>query len=41
MEAKIQSATFLGDITALLRPEEKYEHAVAYEMIKKKLLLLL
>lgn len=41
MEAKMKSENFLGDITALLRPEEKYEHTVAYEMIKKELLLLL
>ena len=38
MEAKMQNDNFLGDITALLRPEEKYNHLIAYEMIKKELI---
>ena len=41
MDSKMLNENFIGDITALLRPEEKYEHALAYEMIKKELLLLL
>ena len=41
MEAKMQNENFLGDIKSLLRPEEKYEHKIAYELVKKKLLFLL
>ena len=37
----MQNENFLGDIRALLRPEEKYEHKVAYELVKKELLFLL
>jgi predicted nucleotidyltransferase component of viral defense system len=39
MDAKMKNENFLGDITALLRPEEKYEHTLAYEMLKNELLL--
>ncbi|MDO8998364.1 MAG: nucleotidyl transferase AbiEii/AbiGii toxin family protein [Bacteroidota bacterium] len=38
MEAKMLNANFLGDTKALLRPEEVYDHAAAYKMIKKELI---
>lgn len=38
MEAKMQNPEFIGDITGLLRPDEKYDHEQAYEYIKKELL---
>lgn len=39
MDAKMLNENFIGDIKALLRPEEKYEHDVAYEMLKNDLLV--
>lgn len=38
MEAKMQNENFLGDIKALIRPEESYDHVVANQMIKRELL---
>lgn len=38
LEAKMRNENFLGDIKALLRPEENYNHATAYEMLKKELI---
>jgi len=34
MEAKMQDPDFLGDITALIRPTEKYNQQAAYELVK-------
>lgn len=39
MELKMQNDDFIGDITALIRPEEMYDHNNAYELIKAELLL--
>ncbi len=38
MELKLQDEYFLGDIVALIRPDEVYDHNVAYEIVKKDLL---
>lgn len=39
MELKMNDSEFLGDITALLRPTEKYDQDKAYDSIKKWLLI--
>lgn len=38
MEAKMQDQDFLGDITALIRPTEKYNCLKAYELVKEKII---
>jgi predicted nucleotidyltransferase component of viral defense system len=38
MEEKMKNENFIGDITALLRPEEKYDQTEAFELIKNELL---
>lgn len=38
MELKLQDNYFVGDIVALIRPNEPYNHQTAYELIKKELL---
>jgi len=38
IEAKIQDDEFAGDITALLRPTEKYNQITAFELVKVELL---
>ncbi|OGS69817.1 MAG: nucleotidyltransferase [Flavobacteria bacterium RIFCSPLOWO2_12_FULL_35_11] len=38
MEAKMKHDDFLGDITALIRQEEKYDQNKAYELIRKELI---
>lgn len=38
MEIKMQDAEFLGDTTALLRPNEKYSQKEAYELIRNALI---
>ena len=38
MEAKMRDPEFLGDIAALIRPDENYNQKVAYELIKTELL---
>jgi hypothetical protein len=38
MELKLEDAYFVGDIVGLIRPDEVYDHNVAYELIKKELL---
>jgi hypothetical protein len=38
MEVKMKDSEFAGDITALIRPTEKYDQDIAYENIKTKLL---
>lgn len=38
MEAKMQDQDFLGDITALIRPTEKYNCEEAYELVKEKII---
>lgn len=38
MELKMKDSEFLGDITALLRPTEKYDQDEAYDRIKNSLL---
>lgn len=37
MELKLQDDYFVGDIVALIRPDEKYNHKKAYELVKKEL----
>ncbi|MBK7652183.1 MAG: nucleotidyl transferase AbiEii/AbiGii toxin family protein [Flammeovirgaceae bacterium] len=39
MELKIKDSEFRGDITALLRPTEKYDQDIAYENIRTELLM--
>ncbi|PZR16840.1 MAG: nucleotidyl transferase AbiEii/AbiGii toxin family protein [Flavobacterium psychrophilum] len=39
MELKMKDNEFRGDITALLRPAEKYDHDFAYESVRTELLL--
>ncbi len=39
MEIKMRESEFLGDVIALIRPTENYDHQVAYQNIKKELLL--
>lgn len=34
MEAKMQDSEFLGDTTALLRPDVAYDHFAAYELVR-------
>ncbi len=38
METKMQDTEFLGDTTALLRPDEKYPQEEAYQLIKNTLI---
>jgi predicted nucleotidyltransferase component of viral defense system len=38
MEAKMQDTEFLGDTTALLRPDEPYNAQEAYELVKARLI---
>lgn len=38
LEAKMQDDEFSGDITALIRPIEKYDQAVAFEIVRAALL---
>ena len=38
MEAKMLDSEFLGDITALVRPDEEYNPHEAYEVVKKELI---
>ena len=38
MELKMQNDSFIGDITALIRPDEKYNREDAFELIKKELI---
>jgi len=38
MEAKMQDDEFSGDIAALIRPIEKYDQAVAFEVVRSALL---
>lgn len=37
MELKLQDKYFVGDIVGLIRPDEKYDHQTAYELVKKEL----
>jgi predicted nucleotidyltransferase component of viral defense system len=37
MELKLQDNYFVGDIVALVRPDEAYEHQTAHELVKKEL----
>jgi len=37
MELKLQDQYFIGDITALIRPDEVYDHQKAYELVKTRL----
>lgn len=39
MELKMKDSEFRGDITALLRPTEKYDQGIAYENIRTKILM--
>lgn len=41
MELKMKDNEFLGDITALLRSGEKYDQYLAYDNVKKSLLIML
>ncbi len=38
MEAKMKDDEFIGDITAIIRPTEKYDHVTAFELVRKELL---
>jgi predicted nucleotidyltransferase component of viral defense system len=38
MEAKMQDSEFLGDTTALLRPDVPYDPHTAYELVKTTLI---
>jgi predicted nucleotidyltransferase component of viral defense system len=38
MEAKLQDSDFLGDTTALLRPDVPYDPQAAYELVKTMLI---
>ena len=38
MEAKMQDAEFLGDITGLIRPTENYDQYAAYQRVKTELI---
>jgi len=38
MEAKMQDDEFIGDIAALIRPTENYDHATAFELVRMHLL---
>lgn len=37
MELKLQDDYFVGDIVALIRPDEVYDYQTAYELVKKEL----
>jgi len=37
IELKLQDEYFVGDIVGLIRPDEVYDHNVAYELVKKEL----
>lgn len=39
MELKMRDTEFLGDTTALLRPTEKYDQHMVYELVKERLLI--
>jgi hypothetical protein len=39
LELKMQDDEFIGDITALIRPIEKYVHLTAFELVRSELLL--
>jgi predicted nucleotidyltransferase component of viral defense system len=38
LEAKMRDDEFTGDIAALIRPEEKYDQAIAFELLRRELL---
>lgn len=38
MEGKIEDSEFIGDIFALIRPNEVYNHLDAYELVKRELI---
>ena len=38
MEAKMQDTEFLGDITALLRPELSFDANEAYDLVRTQLI---
>jgi len=38
MESKMKTRQFLDDMTALIRPDEKYDQLAAYELVKTKIL---
>ncbi len=38
MDQKIHNANFTGDIVALVRPDESYDHEIAYDLIREKLI---
>lgn len=38
MEAKMKSPQFLGDITSIISPSEKYNNAEAYNLVKERIL---
>jgi predicted nucleotidyltransferase component of viral defense system len=38
LETKMQDDEFIGDITALIRPTEKYNHLTAFELVRTTLL---
>jgi predicted nucleotidyltransferase component of viral defense system len=38
MEAKMQDDEFTGDLAALIRPTEKYDHLTAFDLVRAKLL---
>lgn len=38
LEEKMKDSDFLGDIKALIRPDEIYDPHIAYEMIKNELI---
>ncbi len=37
MELKVQSEEFLGDMKSLLRPDDKYNPAKAWEAVREQL----
>lgn len=41
MELKLKDDAFIGDIKALIRPEEPYDQEMAYEKVRTELLELL
>jgi predicted nucleotidyltransferase component of viral defense system len=38
MEAKMQDDEFIGDLAALIRPPEKYDHLTAFDLVRAELL---
>jgi hypothetical protein len=38
LEAKMKDDDFKGDMTALIRPTEQYDHMIAYEIVKTRLI---